>query len=89
MKSKINPKVIPKEHYCKKCIHIKVVNKSLARMTLDFSLHSNFTSMGKLKKMLNDKQVSIAGLFKGTETNLIFIENKKAMKAFIFCPKKS
>lgn len=27
MKSKINPKVIPKEHYCKKCIHIKVVTK--------------------------------------------------------------
>lgn len=23
MKSKINPKVIPKEHSCKKCIHIR------------------------------------------------------------------
>jgi hypothetical protein len=34
--------------------------------------------MAKLKKMLNDKQVSIAGLFKGTEINLTFIENKKA-----------
>jgi DNA invertase Pin-like site-specific DNA recombinase len=63
----------------KEKVNLKVVNKSLARMTLDFSLHSNFILMAKLKKMLNDKQVSIAGLFKGTEINLIFIENKKAI----------
>jgi hypothetical protein len=51
----------------KKMVNLKVVNQSLAKMTLDFNLHLNSILMDRLKKMLNDKQVSIAGLFKGTE----------------------
>jgi hypothetical protein len=59
--------------------NLRVVNQSLAKMTLDYNLHLNSILMDRLKKMLNDKQVSIAGLFKDTDKNMIFIENKKAL----------
>ena len=64
--------------------NLRVVNQSLAKMTLDYNLHLNSILMDRLKKMLKDRLVSIAGLFKGTETNLIFIEIKKHLSSSAF-----
>ena len=70
-------------------ISLEVESLNFLKMILDYKLHIKYTSKERLKKMLNGKQVSIAGRFKDIGKNIIFIENKKAMKAFIFCPKKS
>ena len=67
-------------HLQKKKESLKVVSLSLVKMTLDFSLHLDYTSKERLKKMLNDKQVSIAELFKDTEISSTYIENKKGFR---------